>query len=255
MIREEFSNQFTELLNSYANQAAFGDSASRQDIVLNEYDKSMFLTQAQDNVVLTLYAGTSSLGGPFEADEKTIRFLAPLITEATLTPIEDDTLTGIGSSTFFKLPDGVVTQTVPNPKPKVMYITYEAINTDGTGCEARDGIEVTPVTQDEFHRIRKNPFRGANSRRALRLDIGNNFVEIVTTYTSVKNYYIRYIMKPKPIILEKLQDNLSIEGENTPNNPVCELPEVLHQYFLEMAVRLALQSRGYTQQQDNNVNR
>ena len=48
---QEFSNTFDTLLNSYNNQAAFGEGSSRADIVLDEYEKSVLLTHAQDIVV------------------------------------------------------------------------------------------------------------------------------------------------------------------------------------------------------------
>lgn len=51
MTTQEFSNAFDTLLNSYNTQAMFGEQTSRRDITLDEYEKSVFLTQAQDIVV------------------------------------------------------------------------------------------------------------------------------------------------------------------------------------------------------------
>ena len=51
MTCEEFSNAFDTLLNSYASKASFGDAASASSIQLDEYEKSVLLTQAQDEVV------------------------------------------------------------------------------------------------------------------------------------------------------------------------------------------------------------
>ena len=48
---QEFSNTFDTLLNSYNNQAVFGEGSSRADIALDEYEKSVLLTHAQDIVV------------------------------------------------------------------------------------------------------------------------------------------------------------------------------------------------------------
>lgn len=44
MTTSEFSNTFDTLLNSYNTQADFGQGASRRDIVLDEYEKSVILT-------------------------------------------------------------------------------------------------------------------------------------------------------------------------------------------------------------------
>jgi hypothetical protein len=43
---EEFSNMFDVLLNSYNTQAQFGEGSSKQEITLDEYEKSVLLTQA-----------------------------------------------------------------------------------------------------------------------------------------------------------------------------------------------------------------
>jgi hypothetical protein len=51
---------------------------------------------------------------------------------------------------------------------------------------------VTPVTQDEFHRIMSNPYRGPSANRALRLDVNNNIVEIVSIYP-IDRYLVRYL--------------------------------------------------------------
>jgi hypothetical protein len=101
-------------------------------------------------------------------------------------------------------------------------------------------LDVVPVRQDYFHRVKRNPFRGPNERRALRLDIEGKRVELVSDYT-INKYLIRYIVKPAPIVLTNLTD-LSINGVSTAQT--CELEESLHRTILELAVRMALQSKG-----------
>ena len=51
MTTQEFSNTFDTLLNSYNTYGLFGEQASRGEIVLDEYEKSVLLTQAQDIIV------------------------------------------------------------------------------------------------------------------------------------------------------------------------------------------------------------
>jgi hypothetical protein len=53
----------------------------------------------------------------------------------------------------------------------------------------------------------------------------------------IKNYRMRYVRKPKPIILEDLEDGLSIDGYDKMME--CELPEEMHDEILERAVFLA----------------
>lgn len=96
------------------------------------------------------------------------------------------------------------------------------------------------MTQDEYHKLKRNPFRGANYRRALRLDLSDDIVEIVSKYT-VTAYYARYLERPNPIILIDLPDDLSIYGETKTSN--CKLHEALHHRILERAVALGVESR------------
>lgn len=233
MTNEDFSNGFDTLLNSYSTVAEFGSDTSSRDIRLDEYEKSQFLTMAQDGVITDLYNGRNPLGESFEETEQLRRYLSNLVREDSLEPIENSSGTPIGissSSTFFSLPTDL------------MYITYEAVKLSSGKCDGLTNIEVVPVRQDEYHRIKKNPFRGPTDRRALRLDLADGVVEIVCKYP-VKSYYLRYLVKVNPIILINLTDGQTINDESMAME--CELPEVLHQRILERAVLMALQSRGY----------
>ena len=111
---------------------------------------------------------------------------------------------------------------------------------DRLGCKNGEDVCVTPVTQDEYHRIRKNPFKGSNERRALRLDLNEEAVEIVSKY-NVVSYLVRYLSRPNPIILNDLPNDLSINGINKKTE--CVLNPVIHRAILERAVRLAIISR------------
>jgi hypothetical protein len=233
MTNEDFSNGFDTLLNSYSTVAEFGSDTSSRDIRLDEYEKSQFLTMAQDGVITDLYNGRNPLGESFEETEQLRRYLSNLVREDSLEPIENSSGTPIGissSSTFFSLPTDL------------MYITYEAVKLSSGKCDGLTNIEVVPVRQDEYHRIKKNPFRGPTDRRALRLDLADGVVEIVCKYP-VASYYLRYLVKAAPIILIDLPDGQTINEESLASE--CELPEVLHQRILERAVLMALQSRGY----------
>lgn len=233
MTNEDFSNGFDTLLNSYSTVAEFGSDTSSRDIRLDEYEKSQFLTMAQDGVITDLYNGRNPLGESFEETEQLRRYLSNLVREDSLEPIENSSGTPIGissSSTFFSLPTDL------------MYITYEAVRLSSGKCDGLTNIEVVPVRQDEYHRIKKNPFRGPTDRRALRLDLADGVVEIVCKYP-VESYYLRYLVKVNPIILINLTDGQTINDESMAME--CELPEVLHQRILERAVLMALQSRGY----------
>lgn len=62
MTIQEFSNAFDTLLNSYDTQSQFGEQASKREIVLDEYEKSFYLTKAQEEVVVNFYNGKNQIG-------------------------------------------------------------------------------------------------------------------------------------------------------------------------------------------------
>ena len=180
------------------------------------------------------------MGTSFEETEEMRRYLSKLVKEAKLEPITTSNNKPLGidsNSKFFTLP------------ADLWFITYESVSISDGKCDNMTTMDVYPVTQDEYHKIKKNPFRGANNRRSLRLDLSDGVVEIVSKYT-VTEYYLRYLRKLRPIVLINLGDEQSIEGINTISE--CELPEILHQRILDRAVQLALQSRGYIREQNNN---
>ena len=236
---KEFSDGFDTMLNSYSVSANFGKESSKQTITLDEYEKSVFLTNAQKELVTSLYNGKNPYRESFESTEEMRRYLANLVKEKNLKPITNTSGTPLGissNSSFFTLPDDL------------WFITMESVIVDKGKC-GETHINVYPTKQDEYQVIRENPFRGTNDRRALRLDLSEGNVEIICKF-NINAYYIRYIKKLSPIILEDLPDNLSID--NVSKATECQLHEGLHQRILELAVRMALQSKGYN---INNQNR
>ena len=247
MTREEFSNSFDTQLNSFAHVAQFGNAHAAVDIVLNEHEKSLFLTQAQEEEVLSLYTGKNAAGEGFEQTEEIRRYLSTLIKEAELSPLEaseahDDEPAVVlpkGMETyskFFKLPTDL------------WFITYEAALLTNDSCNNK--LDVYPVRQDEYHKLSKNPFRGANDRRALRLDLSEGNVEIIST-KGITSYYVRYLRKLNPIVLIDFGSEISVNGVSQATD--CELPDFLHQRILERAVMLALRAKGV--RLENNENR
>lgn len=252
MTGEQFSNQFDTQISAFLSKIPFGEQAEGMSIAFDEYEKSVFLTKAQEELVISFYTGKNAYGDSFEKTEEMRRYLADLVVEAELTNITNNSGNPIAiagsDSNFFSLKEG---------SPAVWYIVYEeAVLSDDeakNGCKAskknpdtheyiiRSTLEVVPVRHDEYNRLRKNPFRGANGRRALRLDLSDGVIEIVCKY-DVEKYYLRYLRKPTPIVLV---DGIEVSGKDTKSEPACELHEALHQKILDRAVMLALQSRGY----------
>ena len=228
---KEFSDMFDTLADSYAFHAAFGEQSPNFALALNEYEKSYFLSKAQEELVIGLYNGVNYQSESFETTEEMRRYLAPLVMESLMDPISGTTGAPLGmesTSKFFTLPEDL------------LFVTFEKVTLSKGKCEGHTSMDVVPVTQDEYLRIKRNPFRGANDRRALRLDLADGVVEVVCKYPVAK-YYIRYIKRPQPIILINLPDGLSIDGRSEKSE--CKLHESLHQRILEMAVKTAINSR------------
>lgn len=226
MTNEEFSNEFDTLVNS--------NSASLPLLTplgFDEYEKSVFLTKAQESVVISLYKGTLT-GDSFEKTEELRRYLDSLVkTYSTNAQVVGKVLTS--NSYLFSLPKDT------------WFITYEAVESKDKrlGCAKGSIMEVVPVSQDELYKTLRNPFRMPNERRVLRLDAGGNTVELISIY-NIDKYWIRYLSKPDPIILIDLPEGITINGESKATECKCKLNPAIHRVILEMAVSLALKSRA-----------
>lgn len=238
MSTEEFSNGFDILVASYRRFKDFDNKEILDSVEFDEYEKSYYLTKIQNELVVSLYTGKSLTGESFESTEELRRYLSNLVKESTLSPISSASgIVGMGSnSKFFTLPDDC------------WYITYEAVTLGDAKCSAYTPMDVFPVTQDDYNKTKRNPFRGPNDRRALRLDLADGVVEIVCKY-AVISYYVRYLRKPRPIVLRDLPNQLTIDGVGSKS--ACELHEALHQRILEMAVNMALRSKLTTSDKSN----
>lgn len=234
----EMSDLFDELINAYSQTP----DNPKDILAFNEYQKSLFLTDAQEQLVISLYNGKNSMGNMFELTEEDRRILSGLVRSITLEPINEQNTNYAcnrhqhitTNSKFFSLPKDL------------MFITYESCNfSSDDSCLNNKTVQVYPTTQDEFHKISKNPFRGPNGNRVLRLDIQNNRVELVSK-TPIKNYFVRYIKRPRPIVLVDLDGDLSIQGQQSIMD--SELNSLIHEKIVRLAVQLALQTKNIKQQ-------
>ena len=235
MTNEEFSNGFDTLVNSYARFKDFDKRELLDSIEFDEYEKSLWLTRAQEALVIAVYSGRNSYGESFESTEEMRRYLDALVKTkeyASTEQIFSGTPAPVSSkSVFYEAPDDLA------------FIVMEQIklNDSSLGCASNAVIGVRPVTHDEYERVKNNPFVGPSRRSALRIDAGNSLLEIVSKYT-IDKYLVRYMSRPAPIVLEDLPNNLTINGVNeaTP----CELNPLLHNTILENAVRMALSAKA-----------
>jgi hypothetical protein len=223
MTNTEFSNEFDILYNNISSNQAPG---------LDEYEKSIFLTRAQEAIVLELYNGKNASWESFENTEEIRKYLSNLVGVKILEAVNTSSIIPISNtSQFFILPDDL------------WFIVHESVKYENKDVE---NIEIVPVTHDEYNRIAKNPFRKPKDKRVLRIDVSKNddtsLIELVPTNGNyIGNYTIRYIKTLQPIILEDL-NGLSINGKS--NKTECKLNPALHYSILERAVLLAKASMG-----------
>lgn len=213
MTTQEFSIEFDILYNNLASNTA---------PPLNEYEKSVLLTKAQSDIVIELYSGRNNLGLSYESSEEARKYLAPLIVKKVI-PL---------SHTI----SGVMEHKVTNPNSEIPFITRECIN---------NTIPVIPVTQDEYTRIKDNPFKGPSKNRAIRVLDEDGASLIACNLPRIPNAQYSYwgISRPTPIILDGIDDpTLTIEGKKTDTPQECILDASLHRMILDRAVLYAKQA-------------
>lgn len=221
MSNTEFSSEFDILYNNILSNVAPG---------LDEYEKSVFLTMAQESYIKDLYSGANSpSNSSFEKDEENRRLIGELISTYETSKKTTGHLGLSRNSMFFEIPEDV------------WFITYESalLKDERLGCLNETEASIVPVTQDDFYKIQRNPFRGPAEGRALRLDNANNIIELVSDY-NISKYLIRYVKRPSPIILvnlDEVNEGLSINGMNRASE--CKLNPATHRPILERAVMLA----------------
>lgn len=237
MTTEEFSSEFDILYNNIMSNRAPG---------LDEYEKSVFLTMAQEEIVTSLYSGNNPSGMSFENTEEARRYINDLVKEKNLSLSFIENTSYMDNLKHYKC-------YISPQENDIWFIIYETVSfsNDFKNCEGFNTALVIPIKHDDYYKIANNPFRGPNNRRVLRLNIGKNLnneedvIELVTKY-SIKDYTIRYLSRPTPIILEDLSDGLTINNES--NKTECSLNPVLHRTILKRAVQLALLSQSINTQ-------
>lgn len=232
MLNPEFITEFDVLYNNILSDQAPG---------LNTYEKSVYLSNAQDDVVLDIYKG-ASLGTPFENAEDARRYISVLNSQKTIPLSQSIGGNSMEGEDFFKvafrLPDDI------------LFITYESATITGdelycsSGHKSKEAI-VVPCEQDDFWRTVRSPFRRPNASRILKLEgvgaTGNGRVSELVTKYPITAYTIRYIRMPRPIVLEDMEleygPGVSVRGVTAETS--CELPDVLHKEILMRAVTAA----------------
>lgn len=219
MTTQEFSNSFDVLYNNIMSNAAPG---------LNEYEKSVFLTKAQEELLKNYFnpKGNKYQEGFDGSAKRQIDF-------SGLISVADATTTTL-SPTFdvrakvYKLPEDL------------FLIINESLTTN-TGIK-----QVIAIRYDEYTRLMSKPYKEPLKFQAWRLVTkgkGSSVVQsevIPHSGETITKYTIRYVRRPKPIILCNLSSDygdVSINGMSSVSE--CELNPLIHEEILQRAVELA----------------
>ena len=219
---QELSNLFDTLLQPYITKDNFD---KQNTLAFDEYEKSIFLTKAQEQIVLELYQ-------ELEQSEEVRKYLSNLIKTDNYAPVGEQDETLINNN--FKSYKVEISN-------DILFMIYEQCTlSDENNCINNKIVSVVPTRHDDLDKVLKNPFKSPNSRKVIRLDFDNK-IELISKY-NISNYKVRYLKKPNPIILVALEDNLSINnGDTKVSNG--ETNPILHERIVQRAVQLAVQSK------------
>ena len=222
----EFSTEFDILYDNIASSSSPG---------LDMYEKSVYLTTAQFELVKAAYCGYNPLKRSFEGDEQKRRELSELVKD-------------FKSAAFLTSAKSLSTKSkLVNIPTDVMYIVYESADLLDN-CGTRITVEVNPISYDDLNASMKNPFRRPNGKRVFRLDISKDAasknVELVSE-VSLLGYSMRYVKYPLPIVLADFELDANLVGlglkvNNANTIKQCELDESIHREILNRAVELAI---------------
>ena len=218
----EFSDQFDVLYNNITSNQAPG---------LTEYEKSLFLTKAEKEVVKNYFTANSkgnNIGQGFDDSAKRQADFSVLMKVASCSP----------ASLTNQIDDRSVAYSYPND---VFIVINESVKIGNTIKQ------VIPLRYDEYTRLMSKPFKRPLKNQVWRLinkgEVDNTgkatkSVEIIAgPNENISSYSVRYVRVPSPIIVGNL-DGLTIDGVSTVSTK-CEIDPILHEDILQRAVELA----------------
>ena len=263
----EFSQEFDILYNNIASNQAPG---------LTEYEKSVFLTKAQDEIIKNYFTNKPNGNKYQEGIEDSSKRYSDFSCLITVTTVPTSTIKA-GSDTIdsrgkiMKLPTDLMLSLNES-----FIVNFNVIDKNELKVRAisNNRYQVIPVTLAEYQRLMSRPSNDPLKRQVWKLmgnsTSGNGSVEIIPLWRDVSytlsdgdkllqyttngnnprayQLSIRYVRRPYPIILEDLStQELTINGKNkiygstltSPTEDACELAQELHPEILQRAVELA----------------
>lgn len=220
MTLSEFSNEFDVLYNNIR---------SNQGPGLDEYEKSVFLTKAQSELIKNYFnpKGNKYQEG-FDGSQKRQIDFSNLIETFSVTPSLPS------PDSFFGNIEGAVQVNWPTnmflPINEVVDVTPRLSTVDKR-------LQVIPIKFDEYTRLASKPYKQPLKNQAWRIINGEDNINLIIGHLNeAKKYHLRYIRHPKPIILENL---IGVTIQKIDKATPCELDIEIHHEILQRAVELA----------------
>lgn len=220
----EFSNEFDVLYNNVMSNQAPG---------LDEYEKSVFLTKAQSEIIKNYFnpKGNKYQEGFDGSQKRQVDFSKLMKTYAS-------SGTAPAPTSFFGNVTGAYKITWPDD---VFVVVNEVVDVTKKDDDRKYRLQVIPIKYDEYLRVSSKPYKQPLKNQAWRIINGENDINLIVGHlnsVSDDGYHIRYVKHPKPIILESLVGtDLSINKETKAMG--CELDSEIHPEILQRAVELA----------------
>lgn len=260
MTNPEFNLQFDILYNNISSNKAPG---------LSLYEKSVFLTQAQDQI-LKAYLDPKKNKLQEGYDESIARQIdfstLNTIKEFTYTSDTDEWSSATDSKELWRPTTSLSTPTTTsNNTPwhttlnvtdlKILYIVNEILTVERNGLEIP--LQVAVLDNESYSLIQSKAFKYPVRYQAWRLinsieetvsgsetSILNRYFEFIAGFKDIiKSYKIKYVRQPRPIIIATSGSSNgqepTINGESIYTESTCELDPILHQDILRRAVELA----------------
>ena len=226
MTNQEFSNEFDVLYNNIMSNQAPG---------LDEYEKSVFLTKAQDEIVKNYFnpKGNKYQEG-FDGNEKRqIDFSMIMRSNKISSGFTDGVFDSRGK---------VIT--IDSDVMMILneYATVTRAKSVGDTNSTSETVRLTivPINYTEYSRLMSKPYKRPLKWQAWRLLTNDGTTKraeiIVGPNDTLTAYNIRYIKRPQAIILSDLE-GVTLDNKTTAQE--CELDPILHQEILQRAVELA----------------
>jgi len=230
MTNQEFSNEFDTLYNNVRSNNAPG---------IDEYEKSVFLTRAQEEIVKNYFNPRSNAKqqGYDDSEKRQVDF-------SEITKVTDITNDNPAGGTYETIDTRSQLFLMPED---VFMVINEQIKLNEGGSTVP--VTVVPISYRQYDMLMSKVYKEPLPRQCWRLIQGNLtspvagpqriVSEIISkTGTSVTDYKIRYVKRPQPIVLVDLSvSGISVNGVDAITE--CELNPIIHREILDRAVELA----------------